>query len=886
MESGTVAVTLATAPADLSGTVTLDGSPTPVSIASPGQNAGYTFSGAVGQHVAAELTGSTFGPACPAVALSLVRPDGTPLPGVASTCAGSVFLDTETLDQAGTWTILVDPQTTDTGSATLQAFTSTDQCGAILRNGTPVSVSLPTPGQNAARTFTGTVGQVVSAEITNAAFGSGCPAVVLAFVRPDGSQDTSVGTCTASAFLDAVDIDQAGTWTVLVDPQGAATGTATLQAFNAQDQMGPITLDNTPVDVSVTSPGQDASFHFSGTTGENVTAQVTSATFAGCPAFELYLVGPDGSHHGSASSCTDTASLDAVTLDQTGTWDVVVDPQGTATGTATLAANGVADQNHAITVNGAPVNVNLSTPGQNGNYTFSGTAGTEIAAQMASSTFPGCPAYLYTLVRPDASTLSTALQGCGDSTFFDAQTLDQTGTWTIHIDPQGTATGTAKLSAYDATDQLRPITLNGSSVNVNITQPGQNSTFTFDGTSGQGVSAQVTQSTITPGCPAFNMYLVRPDGSQFGNVVGSCTDTLLLDTQTLDQTGTWGIVVDPQGTAKGKAQLQAFESEDQVMPITLNGAAVAVNLGPGQKGIYTFTGATGQQISAQVLNSTFPGCTAYVLSLMRPNNTQLGPSINGCGASAFLDSTTLDHSGTWSFVIQPQGSVGGSANLQAYTFTDQNQPSADLAGKVTKLVFAKPGQNAYITFAGTSGQSISAFASQSTITGCPAFAVSLVRPNGSTLAGPVSTCTDNAYIDATTLDATGTWTVFIDPQGAGTGLANLQVYNVVDVTPAIKPNGPIKSFTTTIRGVNAHFRFSGTSGDKRTVTITGNTFENGVCPGLVVSFVRPNGTVLSSTSTCNSDLTLGPSVLDATGNWTIFVDPQGSAKGTLVIKLT
>ena len=130
--------------------------PTPVSITSPGQNAEYTFTGTIGQHVAAELTGSTFGPACPAVALSLVRPDGTLLPGVASTCSASVFLDTETLDQTGTWTVLVDPQTTDTGSATLQAFTSTDQTGAILRNGTPVSVSLPTPGQNAARTFTGT----------------------------------------------------------------------------------------------------------------------------------------------------------------------------------------------------------------------------------------------------------------------------------------------------------------------------------------------------------------------------------------------------------------------------------------------------------------------------------------------------------------------------------------------------------------------------------------------------------------------------------------------------------------------------------------------------------------------------------------------------------
>ena len=198
-------------------------------------------------------------------------------------------------------------------------------------------------------------------------------------------------------------------------------------------------------------------------------------------------------------------------------------------------------------------------------------------------------------------------------------------------------------------------------------------------------------------------------------------------------------------------------------------------------------------------------------------------------------------------------------------------------------MFAKPGQNAKFTFAGTTGQRVSEFVSQSTITGCPTLAVSLVRPDASVLTGPVSSCTDNVWIDALTLDATGTWTILIDPQGTGTGLANLQAYNVVDVTPAIKAKGPIKSFTTTDRGLNARFRFSGTSGDSRTVTITGSTF--GGCPGLVVSFVRPGGTTLASTSTCNANLVL-PVVLDATGNWSIFVDPQGPAKGTLIIKLT
>jgi len=109
------------------------------------------------------------------------------------------------------------------------------------------------------------------------------------------------------------------------------------------------------------------------------------------------------------------------------------------------------------------------------------------------------------------------------------------------------------------------------------------------------------------------------------------------------------------------------------------------------------------------------------------------------------------------------------------------------------------------------------------------------------------------------------------------------VYLVVDSIQKLKPRGPIASFTSTVPGENARFTFTGHAGDSRTVTISGSTF--GGCPALVVSFVGPNGT-LSETSTCTADLVLGPSTLDADATWTVFIDPQGPAHGTLIIKLT
>ena len=385
----------------------------------------------------------------------------------------------------------------------------------------------------------------------------------------------------------------------------------------ATAQTGTIALNGTAQNVNVGTSGENASFTFSGTAGQGVSVVLTNSTFpapGGCPAVIVSLVRPNTTQASSVSTCSDNAFLDTFTLDATGTWTVLVDPQGSSTGTATLQAYDASDATHAITVNGAPVNVVTKVPGQNGSYSFSGTSGTEIAAQLSTSTIPGCTTI--SLVRPDGSSLGTGTTGCTATIFYDAHTLDQTGTWALKVDPQGTGFGTAQLNAYDATDQLRPITLNGGAVNVNITQPGQNSTFTFGGTSGQGVSAQLTEGTIT-GC--YDLYLVRPNGSQFGTVVNSCTGTAVLDAQTLDANGTWALVVDPEGAAKGQAQLQAFDTADQVLPITLNGAPRNVNLGPGQLGAYTFTGAVGQQVSAAVTNSTFSGCTAFVLLLRRPD---------------------------------------------------------------------------------------------------------------------------------------------------------------------------------------------------------------------------------------------------------------------------
>jgi hypothetical protein len=68
------------------------------------------------------------------------------------------------------------------------------------------------------------------------------------------------------------------------------------------------------------------------------------------------------------------------------------------------------------------------------------------------------------------------------------------------------------------------------------------------------------------------------------------------------------------------------------------------------------------------------------------------------------------------------------------------------------------------------------------------------------------------------------------------------------------------------------------------VSISGSTFPG--CVALQASLLRPDGSVLAINSTCGSTLTVGPVTLDATGSWTVFVDPQDAGTGTASVKLT
>jgi hypothetical protein len=99
----------------------------------------------------------------------------------------------------------------------------------------------------------------------------------------------------------------------------------------------------------------------------------------------LRILKPDGSQLGSAggAGCAG-AILEPLTLPVSGTHTVEVDPYQTSSGQVTVAAYDVVDVTGPMTF-GQPQNAVLTTPGQRGVWTFTGTTNQRIAAVITAA---------------------------------------------------------------------------------------------------------------------------------------------------------------------------------------------------------------------------------------------------------------------------------------------------------------------------------------------------------------------------------------------------------------------------------------------------------------------------------------------------------------------
>ena len=308
---------------------TQGGQVTNVPITTAGKVGLLAVDGVEGDGFFLRFSNFTFG-SC--VSVILYRPDLVNLFG-ANVC-GTADFDTIRLPITGTYTLLVDPLETSTGSMSVQILdVPPDATQAITIGGPAVTVATNSIGQNGALTFSGTAGQRIYTRFTNGTY-PGCVSVNI--FDPIGGPVQGAAVCGTPVDFDTVTLPTTGVYTIKIDPLGAITGQMTYQVLNVPpDATGTISIGGPPVTLATNSIGQNGELTFAGTQGQTVTLAFTNSTYGGC--VSVNVIKPDGQPLTGAAVCGTPASFPSMVVPITGPppYKIMVNPLGALTGQMT-----------------------------------------------------------------------------------------------------------------------------------------------------------------------------------------------------------------------------------------------------------------------------------------------------------------------------------------------------------------------------------------------------------------------------------------------------------------------------------------------------------------------------------------------------------------------
>jgi YD repeat-containing protein len=427
--AGNATMTVYDVPADPTAPISAGGSPVTIGTSVPGQNAALTFTGTANQRISVQLSNLSLVHTC-----KLLRPNGSQVFS-SFFSGGSGWIDTQTLDVTGGYTLFVDGSGPDTGNVTLKLNdVPADFTGVIAPDAQPLTVTTTVPGQNALLTFDGAAQQRVSLKITSSAI----PATYT-ILKPDGTVLSSDFRSGSADFIDTKTLPATGTYKLAIDVNTTFTGSATLTMYNVVDIAGVIAPDAQPVTVTITVPGQNALLTFDAAAQQAVSLKITNSAI---PATYTILK-PDGTVLSSDFRSGGADFIDTKTLPATGIYKLAIDVNTTFTGSATLTMYTVVDVTGSVAIGDPPTPVTISTPGQNGRFTLVGTAGQAVTVRITNNTMTLPMSATFRILKPDGSQLASGFTW--STTFNLSATLPVAGTYVIVVDPATTAVGSLSL---------------------------------------------------------------------------------------------------------------------------------------------------------------------------------------------------------------------------------------------------------------------------------------------------------------------------------------------------------------------------------------------------------------------------------------------------------
>jgi len=328
-DTGDLTYILSLVPDDTSG-IDLS-TPTTVNIGTVGEVALRTFAGIANERVTLLVLSNSI----PDVDLTVLDPSG----GVVTTQrvqAATAFLDAFTLPVTGTYTVRIDPRGQYVGMFQFVVLPVPDNNGTTAFS-LPTTVTIPTAGEVATRTFTAAAGQqaqlvVVANTIVGADPTTG---VDLTIRDPSNAVVSTLFVSGDTATGDVFTLPVTGTYTVTVDPRGPLTGSLIFALIPSFGGVGTVTI-GVPTPVTITSVGQPALFELNATAGPSVSLSVTANTISGV---NIFVVDPLSGLLATVLPPLGDSTSSAFTLTATGTYTIEIIGPTAGSLTFTLVQN-------------------------------------------------------------------------------------------------------------------------------------------------------------------------------------------------------------------------------------------------------------------------------------------------------------------------------------------------------------------------------------------------------------------------------------------------------------------------------------------------------------------------------------------------------------------
>jgi YD repeat-containing protein len=465
-----------------------------------------------------------------------------------------VLLAPVSLPTTGVYTLLVVPDSEGTGKIEITPYYAGPVGGTLTPTveGVSRSVSLPSPGEKAEYMVSVTAGEEVTLKVSEFTLFS--KEVDLEWFTFEGGLVKEHGF-SGNGVMGPLRFATAGTYRLVVNPNGINTGSLKLTAYTAVTGSIIPTTGGESKTVTTSLPYQYADITFSANAGEELSLLLSESTYI---SGNVAVFTPEGlSISGSNVSLGSSTVMDgpngALVLPMTGTYTIQIAGSGEDTGSVKLTAYKANQATGSLTPSpsGASENVSLLVPDQKAKYTISATAGEEVSLKVSEFSFSE-PIWLEWFNPRGEDFKEKRLTTNG---FMETVTLSTTGTYYLAVNPNGLNTGSLKLSAYSPiTGSITPSS-GGESETVTTNAPGQNARIAFSGKSSEEVSLVLSESTFKSG----TFLIENSEGSRVGEELSfGSSGEATLGPVSLPTTGTYTILIKPGGESSGSVKLTAY----------------------------------------------------------------------------------------------------------------------------------------------------------------------------------------------------------------------------------------------------------------------------------------------------------------------------------------